>query len=63
LRPEDLGGVNMFCPYCGKENADDARFCLQCGKELSTRNAEFIVLIVERRMLQLPNFVMLVAKI
>jgi predicted RNA-binding Zn-ribbon protein involved in translation (DUF1610 family) len=30
----------MFCPYCGKENADDARFCLQCGKELSTRNAE-----------------------
>ncbi len=24
----------MFCPYCGKENPDDAKFCIRCGKEI-----------------------------
>lgn len=24
----------MFCPYCGEENPDGARFCGACGKEL-----------------------------
>ena len=23
-----------FCPFCGQENTDDARFCLQCGREM-----------------------------
>ena len=22
------------CSYCGHENSDDAKFCLECGKEL-----------------------------
>lgn len=25
----------MFCPYCGKQNIENARFCNTCGKELS----------------------------
>ena len=25
----------MFCPKCGKENPDDARFCGNCGEDLS----------------------------
>jgi uncharacterized membrane protein YvbJ len=25
----------MFCPECGSENPDDARFCGSCGKPLS----------------------------
>lgn len=25
----------MFCPKCGKENLDDAKFCTQCGAPLS----------------------------
>ncbi len=24
----------MFCPYCGKENRDDAQFCFSCGKSI-----------------------------
>jgi hypothetical protein len=24
----------MFCPRCGHENADDSRFCVECGKRL-----------------------------
>ena len=26
----------MFCPKCGSENPDDARFCGSCGESLST---------------------------
>jgi RecJ-like exonuclease len=25
----------MYCPECGKENQDDARFCMHCGADLS----------------------------
>jgi len=25
----------MFCPKCGAENPDDAKFCHKCGAELS----------------------------
>jgi hypothetical protein len=24
----------VFCPRCGQENADDSRFCVECGKRL-----------------------------
>ena len=24
----------MFCPHCGHENIDDARYCARCGKEI-----------------------------
>lgn len=24
----------MFCPQCGKENVDEAQFCVQCGNAL-----------------------------
>lgn len=27
-----------FCPACGAENADDAKFCKNCGKELPKLN-------------------------
>lgn len=26
----------MFCPHCGKENIDDAQFCVQCGNSLAS---------------------------
>lgn len=25
----------MFCPACGNKNPDDAKFCMECGRELS----------------------------
>ena len=25
----------MFCPKCGKENADDVKFCSNCGQNLA----------------------------
>ena len=25
----------MFCPKCGQQNIDDARFCMACGQKLS----------------------------
>ena len=25
---------NTFCKYCGKEFADDVKFCSKCGKQL-----------------------------
>lgn len=28
----------MFCPHCGTKNLDDARFCVSCGKNMSTRS-------------------------
>lgn len=27
----------MFCPKCGTKNADEAKFCVQCGATLSSR--------------------------
>lgn len=24
----------MFCPQCGSQNADDATFCVRCGRDL-----------------------------
>ena len=26
------------CPYCGAQNADDSRFCTECGKEFPQGN-------------------------
>jgi len=31
--------INMFCPKCGKENQNDAKFCLNCGTNISTMSA------------------------
>ncbi len=28
----------MYCKNCGKENADDAKFCLNCGSKLEKEN-------------------------
>ena len=30
----------MFCPYCGKENRDGAKFCDGCGKKMAEWEAE-----------------------
>ena len=24
----------VYCPNCGKENVDEARFCIYCGAEI-----------------------------
>ena len=29
----------MFCPKCGKPNADDAAFCAGCGNKLNAAKA------------------------
>ena len=31
----------MYCPKCGKENLEGARFCMHCGADLSGYNVEF----------------------
>ena len=30
----------MYCPKCGKENQEDARFCMHCGADLSEYKVE-----------------------
>ena len=30
----------MYCPKCGKENPDGARFCMYCGADLSEYKVE-----------------------
>ncbi len=32
----------MFCPQCGAQLPDDARFCLRCGKPISTSSSSFL---------------------
>jgi len=34
LKPNDC--LMVYCPKCGKQNADDARYCNNCGTDLST---------------------------
>ena len=29
----------MFCPFCGKQNKDNAPFCAFCGKALPQKNS------------------------
>jgi hypothetical protein len=29
----------MFCPHCGRENPDDARFCGACGQSITAHSA------------------------
>jgi uncharacterized membrane protein YhaH (DUF805 family) len=31
-------GIVMFCPSCGAENANDARFCGGCGNPIAVHN-------------------------
>ncbi len=31
----------MHCPKCGKENSEDARFCMHCGRDFSEHKVEF----------------------
>jgi len=33
----------MFCPFCGKQNKDNAIFCAFCGKALPLKSSESIV--------------------
>lgn len=30
------GGETMYCPKCGAENPDDAKFCSECGSQLKS---------------------------
>ena len=30
----------MFCPSCGHQNPDDARFCMKCGKATASQSTE-----------------------
>ena len=36
----EKGMIKMYCPKCGKENPEDARFCMHCGADLSRHNVE-----------------------
>jgi len=30
--------MSKYCPYCGEEQIDAAKFCKNCGKTLKTHN-------------------------
>ena len=30
----------MYCPYCGAENNDQARFCKKCGSPMQQQTSE-----------------------
>ena len=32
----------MYCPKCGKENPEDAKFCMHCGADLSGYKVEIL---------------------
>ena len=33
---QQMSGPPMQCPFCGKQNAPDGRYCVHCGKILRT---------------------------
>ena len=33
--PELAIGAGFYCPNCGRQNADDAKFCVGCGRQLN----------------------------
>lgn len=33
--PTKVGDNSKYCPKCGKENTDSAKFCFSCGNQLS----------------------------
>lgn len=39
----------MFCPNCGKELLEDARFCASCGREISQQEIDTLKLMKERQ--------------
>lgn len=39
----------MFCPNCGKELLEDARFCVSCGREISQQEIDTLKLMKERQ--------------
>ncbi|MBE6498513.1 MAG: zinc ribbon domain-containing protein [Methanobrevibacter sp.] len=32
--------MTKFCPFCGEELVDDAKFCKNCGKDVSSYTAQ-----------------------
>jgi eukaryotic-like serine/threonine-protein kinase len=40
LRKEEEMMENQLCPNCGSANADDAKFCINCGTDLKTFQTE-----------------------
>ena len=36
------GVTGMFCPSCGKENADESAYCSQCGRRLQEHSTDEI---------------------
>lgn len=34
IRRSSTEDSNVFCPWCGHKNADDADYCVNCGKDL-----------------------------
>ena len=40
MKSDESEGRCMFCPSCGAEIADDAKFCKKCGADLKEYRTE-----------------------
>ena len=46
----------MFCPYCGKQLPDDARFCMACGKPMPGESAPALTAPLKTKVFSFGSF-------
>ena len=44
-----------YCPYCGKENEENNKFCVGCGKSLDTQDGDVVEVVEAKTMNEQPK--------
>lgn len=47
----------MYCPKCGKENPENARFCMHCGEDLQRVKIENVEEILREHLKDKNDFI------